>query len=69
MEKRMEPVSVSTKSGSVWIKQNYDSGEDGIVVVDPSQVPTLVQWLQEAAAELELEERSTALTGEAAAAR
>ena len=48
----MEPVFVSTRNGSVYITQGYDSSEDSIVVVDPSQVPTLVQWLQEAAAVL-----------------
>ena len=69
MEKCMESVSVVTHDGSVWIEQKYDSGDDAIVMLNPSQIPTLIKWLQEAVAEVELEERSTALTGEATAGR
>ncbi len=51
MERRMEPLLVSTKSGLVWIEQNV-SGEDSGVVLSPEQVPILSEWLKEAAAEL-----------------
>jgi hypothetical protein len=67
MQKRMEPVAVSAKNGTIWIEQSYDSGPDCAVMLHPSQVPTLVKWLEEAAREAELEERETALTGEASA--
>lgn len=52
MEKRMEPLSVSTKGGQIWIEQDHGAGDEGGVVVNPNQVPTLVQWLQDAATEL-----------------
>ena len=52
MEKRMEPLAVSTKNGQIWIEQRFGGDDDGAVVIDPSQVATLVQWLQEAATEL-----------------
>ena len=51
MEKRMEPLAVSTKGGQIWIEQS-DVGDDNGIVIDPAQVPTLVKWLQEAAEEL-----------------
>jgi hypothetical protein len=59
MEKRMEPVSVVTKDGSIWIEQKYDSGDDAIVMLNPGQIPTLIKWLEEAVAEVELEEQAT----------
>jgi hypothetical protein len=52
MEKRMEPLVVSTKDGLVWIEQS--GGEDAGIVLSPEQVPTLIKWLKEAAAELEM---------------
>ena len=64
----MEPVSVNTKSGSIWIEQSFGEDADRIVL-HPSQIPTLINWLQEAVAEVEVEERPTALTGEATAGR
>jgi hypothetical protein len=51
MEKRMEPFIVSTKGGLVWIEKG--GAEDAGIAVSPEQVPILVKWLQEAAAELE----------------
>jgi hypothetical protein len=70
MEKRMEPVSVSTKNGSIWIEQKYDSGDECCVVLHPSQIPALIEWLHEAVGELELEARAAFnSTGEAAMAR
>ena len=64
----MEPVSVSTENGSVWIKQEYDNDDQG-VKLHPSQIPALIAWLQEAVGELELEARvSFNSTGEAAMA-
>ena len=51
MEKRMEPLVVSTKSGLVWIEQS-GGGEDAGIAINPEQVPVLIEWLKEAAAEL-----------------
>jgi hypothetical protein len=51
MQKRMETVEVSTKDGQIWIVQETN-GEDNGVVVTPEQIPALVKWLSEAAAEL-----------------
>ncbi len=47
----MEAVEVSTKDGQIWIVQD-SNGEDNGVVITPEQVPALVKWLNEAAAEL-----------------
>jgi hypothetical protein len=52
MEKRMEPFVVSTKSGLVWIEQS-GGGEDAGIAISPEQVPILIKWLKDAAAELE----------------
>ena len=48
----MEPLTVKTHEGKIWIEQQ-DIG-DGVptVVIDPAQVPVLIEWLKEAAAEL-----------------
>jgi hypothetical protein len=51
MEKRMEPVSVKTHEGKIWIEQS-ELGDEISIILDPAQVPTLIQWLEEAAAEL-----------------
>jgi hypothetical protein len=51
MEKKMEAVEVRTKDGQVWIVQDVN-GEDNGIVINPEQVPALVKWLNEAAAEL-----------------
>lgn len=47
----MEAVEVSTKDGQIWIVQDCN-GEDNGVVITPEQVPALVKWLNEAVAEL-----------------
>lgn len=52
MEKKMEPLKVHTASGMIWIEQS-ESGEDASVAICPEQVPILIEWLKEAAAELE----------------
>jgi hypothetical protein len=51
MEKQMEPLSVRTHDGQIWIEQSH-SGEDSGVMINPAQVPILVEWLREATAEL-----------------
>jgi len=45
----MEPVTVYTKNGQIWLEASEDSDA---VIIDPAQLPTLIAWLQEAAAEL-----------------
>jgi hypothetical protein len=40
-----------TNDGKIWIEQS-DRGEDMGVVIDPAQVPVLIEWLQEAVAEI-----------------
>jgi hypothetical protein len=47
----MEPVAVSTKNGKIWIVQDVN-GEDHGVVIDPHQAPLLVKWVEQAAEEL-----------------
>jgi hypothetical protein len=51
MEKKMEPLQVSTKDGIIWIEQS-SAGEDSGIAINPEQVPVLIEWLKEAAAEL-----------------
>lgn len=59
MQKRMEPVSVTTKNGQIWIEQEVMGSDDSGIVIDPSQVPTLIEWLREAAKELQIEPSQT----------
>ena len=47
----MEPLAVSTKDGQIVIVQD-DLGNDHGIVIDPAQVPVLIEWLQEAVAEI-----------------
>lgn len=47
----MQAVSISTEDGQIWIEQQQGE-EYQRVVIDVSQVPTVVQWLQEASTEL-----------------
>ena len=49
MKKRMEQVTVYTKEGQIWLEANE---ERDALIIDPAQVPLLIEWLQEAAAEL-----------------
>jgi hypothetical protein len=60
MEKRMEPLTVSTKDGQIWIEQS-ENGEDCGVMIAVDQVPILVKWLQEAAAELHSEKEKVSV--------
>jgi hypothetical protein len=53
MNKSMLAVTVTTEDGLVVIKQDDIGAGEPIIVINPSQVPVLVRWLQEAAAELE----------------
>ena len=57
MERQMNQVKVTTtREGLIEISQPAGMGEpDDLVVIAPGQVPVLVKWLQEAAAELEAE--------------
>ena len=41
-----------SQAGFVCVKQN-SNGSDNVVIFTPEQIPTLVKWLTEAAAELE----------------
>ena len=54
MLKQMEAVTVSTKDGQIWIEQQdqVEESHSHIVMIHPDQLPTFIQWLQEAAAEL-----------------
>lgn len=52
MKRRMEQVDVYTNNGQIWIEQANHPEEAVSVVIEAGQVPLLVQWLQEAAAEL-----------------
>lgn len=53
MKKRMEALTVeTTEQGQIVISQDDVGGGEPTIIIDPSQVPLLVQWLQEAAAEL-----------------
>jgi hypothetical protein len=49
MRKRMEQVTVYTKDGQIWLEA---SEERDALIIDPAQVPTLIEWLREATAEL-----------------
>jgi hypothetical protein len=55
MKKSMEPLKAGTTSeGQILIEQEFHgSDESQGVIVDPSQVDLLIQWLQEAKAELQ----------------
>lgn len=54
MTRSMNSVTVRTdEERHIWIEQPDSGDGPDCVVVDPSQVPTLVKWLQEAAAEIE----------------
>lgn len=55
MEKRMEAVTVkTTKEGSIVLEQEYvGSDQPCIIAITPDQVDVIIQWLQEAKAELE----------------
>ena len=52
MKKQMEPLTVSTRDGMIFIEQSFN-GEDCGIAIHPEQIPTLVAWLNEAAAELQ----------------
>jgi hypothetical protein len=52
MEKNMEPSTVKTHQGKIFLEQP-DNGEGrACIAIDPSQVPMLIGWLEEAAKEL-----------------
>lgn len=56
MFKRMEPVEVRATRGEVEIKQDVGNGDDpAVVLLHPSQIPTLIAWLREAKKEAEAE--------------
>ena len=53
MEKRAEQFAVSTNDDEIVISQErFGDDEDDIVVVTPEQIDLLIQWIQEARAEL-----------------
>jgi hypothetical protein len=52
MEKSMEPLTVKTHQGKIFMEQP-DNGEGrACIAIDPSQVPMLIAWLEDAAKEL-----------------
>lgn len=51
MQKRMNPLTVVTRDGEIWIEQVYGEDDCG-VAINPDQLPTLIKWLQEAAEEI-----------------
>jgi hypothetical protein len=55
MEKRMEAVTVKTgKEGNILIEQEYvGNDQPNVIEITPDQVDVIVQWLQEAKAELQ----------------
>jgi len=57
MEKHMEEVGVKTEDGRILIFQ-INHGDDSVIVVSPDQVETLMAWLQEAKAELEMNRKN-----------
>ena len=59
MEKRMEPLSVSTRGGQIWIEQEVVGEEHGVAIY-PDQIPVLIEWLNEAAAEIAAETKARA---------
>ena len=48
----MEPPVVRTQDGQIWIEQSHGGDDSGAVVLEAAQVPTLIEWLQEAATEV-----------------
>jgi hypothetical protein len=52
MEKEMQLIKVRTNENYVIIEQEQMMHEEACVIVHPGQIPTLIKWLQEAAAEL-----------------
>ena len=53
MQKSIEPLSVSTTTeGAIEIAQQQSPEEPQLIIITPEQVPLLIQWLQEAVAEL-----------------
>jgi len=53
MKKRVEPLEVATTTdGAVDISQEDGSGNDAVVHVPVHQIDLLVEWLNEAKAEL-----------------
>ena len=53
MIKEVRHLSVSTDEGKITIEQDQLEDEFSRVVITVDQVPLLIQWLQEAVAELE----------------
>ncbi len=53
MEKKMEAVTVYVSDdNNVCIKDDYDYGdEEHIIVLNPDQIDTIIQWLKEAKSE------------------
>lgn len=52
--RRMEEVTVNTTTeGMIEIEQPAGHDEPSRIILTPEQVPILVKWLQEAAAEIE----------------
>ena len=54
MEKTIQPLSVRTRGGQILIEQDLGSDDDSqSIVIEPEQVAILIEWLQEAAKELD----------------
>lgn len=48
MEKRMEPVCVYVSDANKVCISTDDFGGDQVIILDPNQVDTIIQWLNEA---------------------
>jgi hypothetical protein len=55
MKKSMHPLVIRTSDdGEIWIEQDVGGAdEDHGILLNPAQVPTLIEWLQEAVKEIE----------------
>jgi hypothetical protein len=52
MDRRMEAVAVVIRDGMVWIEQSSHPEDDVAIMLHPSQIPLLVEWLQQATTEI-----------------
>jgi hypothetical protein len=66
MEKTMEPLVLRTDDEVIWLEQHLSDtvGHQGIAV-SIDQVPLLIEWLQEAAQELQANQELQEATEEA----
>ena len=57
MKKAIQPLSVRTQGGEILIEQDLGADDDSqSILIEPEQVPILIEWLQEAVKELNAEQ-------------